>query len=542
MAFDQMVLKDSTSLLIEVMMRDASTGQPIGSLAAADFTVKYHRDGAAAAVDLGAPAALGSLGTWESDKIKETGITGVYQYGVPNACIATAANGVTLVFTGTGAITAKYRIVLTGIDVQDAADIGCTALGYIGTPVALDGGAATLGGMLTKMADDNAGADFNAGTDSLNKLQTSVTAGFPQNDHADAEPGGGTVTTGTNTANDSDATWLDNGTYWQIAGAAADGEGHGLDVRQVFTLGTGLKANSIKVNAKETFATDSVHVWAYNYVTSAYDQLSDSLTWITGSSDANYNYILLSQHQKVADGEVSIRFTTTSTATNQYLYLDQVLVTSVAISELTAAEIATAVWEHSILDNATEGAAGYFLKNTRTLITDVASSVSASSFVLVDGVAVADAYNGMIIVVEDETDEHYEVRRIKDYAADKTVTVDRAFGFTPAAGDDVYLMATGYQMDSDQTGDSYAIVSNATYGNSAIRTRGDAAWTTATGFSTHSAADCATAVAAHADFLKILASACGKVVRTGDVYEFYAANNSTLLFTLTYAAGERTRS
>ena len=41
----------------------------------------------------------------------------------------------------------------------------------------------------------------------------------------------------------------------------------------------------------------------------------------------------------------------------------------------------------------------------------------------------------------------------------------------------------------NQTGDSYAIVNNGTYGNAAIRTRGDSAWATATGFSTHSAAD-----------------------------------------------------
>ena len=42
----------------------------------------------------------------------------------------------------------------------------------IGTPVALDGGTASLAGMLTKMADDNGGADFNAGTDSLHELST----------------------------------------------------------------------------------------------------------------------------------------------------------------------------------------------------------------------------------------------------------------------------------------------------------------------------------------------------------------------------------
>lgn len=40
----------------------------------------------------------------------------------------------------------------------------------IGTPVSLDGGAATISGMLTKMADDNGGADYDATTDSLTSL------------------------------------------------------------------------------------------------------------------------------------------------------------------------------------------------------------------------------------------------------------------------------------------------------------------------------------------------------------------------------------
>lgn len=40
----------------------------------------------------------------------------------------------------------------------------------VGTAISLDGGTATLAGMLTKMADDNGGADFDAGTDSLNVI------------------------------------------------------------------------------------------------------------------------------------------------------------------------------------------------------------------------------------------------------------------------------------------------------------------------------------------------------------------------------------
>jgi hypothetical protein len=45
----------------------------------------------------------------------------------------------------------------------------------IGTPVALDSGLATLSGMLTKIADDNGGADFDAEHDSLHTLETKVT-------------------------------------------------------------------------------------------------------------------------------------------------------------------------------------------------------------------------------------------------------------------------------------------------------------------------------------------------------------------------------
>jgi len=45
----------------------------------------------------------------------------------------------------------------------------------IGTPVALDSGTASISGMLTKIADDNGGADFDAEHDSLHTLETKVT-------------------------------------------------------------------------------------------------------------------------------------------------------------------------------------------------------------------------------------------------------------------------------------------------------------------------------------------------------------------------------
>lgn len=57
-------------------------------------------------------------------------------------------------------------------DAQEAAaDAVAGVAGNVGTPVSIDGGAATLGGMLTKMADDNSGADFDATTDSLQAIR-----------------------------------------------------------------------------------------------------------------------------------------------------------------------------------------------------------------------------------------------------------------------------------------------------------------------------------------------------------------------------------
>lgn len=44
----------------------------------------------------------------------------------------------------------------------------------LGTAIILDGGTASIAGMLTKLADDNGGADFNAGTDSQNKIAAGV--------------------------------------------------------------------------------------------------------------------------------------------------------------------------------------------------------------------------------------------------------------------------------------------------------------------------------------------------------------------------------
>ena len=127
-------------------------------------------------------------------------------------------------------------------------------------------------------------------------------------------------------------------------------------------------------------------------------------------------------------------------------FADMVLVSSVAAEAggLTAEVIAGAVWDNDIQSAPSELTAGYILNHTRALATTVASGDTTTSFTLTAGLAENDVYNGMVIMVEDDTDDHYESRRIVDYTSGRVVTVDRAFAFTPATGDDVYIQAAGY--------------------------------------------------------------------------------------------------
>lgn len=77
-------------------------------------------------------------------------------------------------------------------------------------------------------------------------------------------------------------------------------------------------------------------------------------------------------------------------------------------------------------------------------VTDVATGEDANSFIVTDIIEVDDALDFHIVMVTDGDDGHSELRWIARLEADKTITVDRDFGFTPAAGDIVRVMGTGY--------------------------------------------------------------------------------------------------
>lgn len=107
---DHIINPGSTSQMIEVTLRSSTTGQLLTGKLYSDMTIKYQREGAATATILSPVTA--TLGTWTSSGWKETQISGVYQFGIPNAALAAGVGAVMFVITCAGAIDAKLRIAL----------------------------------------------------------------------------------------------------------------------------------------------------------------------------------------------------------------------------------------------------------------------------------------------------------------------------------------------------------------------------------------------------------------------------------------------
>ena len=96
----------------------------------------------------------------------------IAHFSIENRAPIQAVGAPSAIDSGTATIAG---MLLKIIDDNGGADFDATTdslekiSNKVGAPVALDGGSADIAGMLTKMADDNGGADFDAELDSLNK-------------------------------------------------------------------------------------------------------------------------------------------------------------------------------------------------------------------------------------------------------------------------------------------------------------------------------------------------------------------------------------
>lgn len=212
----------------------------------------------------------------------------------------------------------------------------------IGTPVALDGGAATVGGMLTKMADDNSGLDFDAEVDSLERIAASITAAADAAYTPSASDGVVGNENGTTYAKCS----ADNNDRWEITD-----EGLAIEAIAVFQIGTNRIATSLTINGYFDSGHDRiVSIYAYNWTTLTYDSLgggSDETEMrnIPANKDVDYLFALSDAFTKptATIGEVRIKFVAQTQNAGDILKLDYLMITGASSGAASPSTIANAV-------------------------------------------------------------------------------------------------------------------------------------------------------------------------------------------------------
>jgi len=200
------------------------------------------------------------------------------------------------------------------------------------------------------------------------------------------------------------------------------------------------------------------------YQVIVWEQLTSEATAIQNGNNYAYYEIGLYPRHMSCDGTCAIlRFTDTGGAgfsTGYDLKLDLVTVTSQGATGTSCvpAVIAAAVADYLVEAANKPHTIGSIIRAMRLGETTVATADTATSFTLADGPAADNAYVGAMIVVEDGDSavmvgeaRHREARRVTAWTSGRVVTVDRAFSFTPAAGDRVIV----WPSYSRQTGDAY---------------------------------------------------------------------------------------
>ena len=140
-AFDDSILKASTDVTFEVLLRGDDDGMGETGETSATVTCYYMRQGAAAAVEV--TMATGILGTHADGgwlAVDATNMPGLYQFHSPDLAFATGANAVTFMFTATGVIDKTVKFALVNYDPRSATNLGLSVLTTIaGDVVNIDG-------------------------------------------------------------------------------------------------------------------------------------------------------------------------------------------------------------------------------------------------------------------------------------------------------------------------------------------------------------------------------------------------------------------
>ena len=294
------------------------------------------------------------------------------------------------------------------------------------------------------MTTSSATADYVRTTDSLEDLRDQGDAAWKTGIAASTsnaiDTNGGTIVVdwGDELSGDDDDTALDDGTRWVISS-----DDQQLDVRLVFTLGTAKTASSIHVNGyTDAGPGEYTNVFAYNYLTTTFDQLSDSGSRMNdASSDVDYGpFVLLPAHQQASDGEVIVRFYSTVLEITDELRLDQVLVSAVGTGGLTLDDIGDAVASHDVSNHTDHDSLGFNVHMAGIIEEyDVTTGNTASTFTCSSLPATTNWYQYHRVRIHETGNNIYADSWILSMNNAGVVILGKTLPFTPDTSDELYI-------------------------------------------------------------------------------------------------------
>ena len=254
----------------------------------------------------------------------------------------------------------------------------------IGTPIALDGGTATIAGMLTKFADDSSGSLYDATADSLHAIAGTVgnisIAGAPSYE----APTSYVLSTGTQTGGTYASVDTSNGVYHTHTDS-----GGLLDLYYQFTLAGDEIATSVIFKGRINSSNDNVNIQAYDWTTSSWSTLF-TLVGTNVATDTSQSPALVGKYTGTGlnVGKVRIRIVNAVTLTTATLYVDQLIIGK-TITSRTVGYQDGAVWIDTVNGSTgtvswVNGTADNPVKTLAEAYT-IASAVGLNAYVLAAG-------------------------------------------------------------------------------------------------------------------------------------------------------------
>ncbi len=302
---------------------------------------------------------------------------------------------------------------------------------------AIDGSDVDFVSMFIKALDDNNGDDFDATTDSLNKLRSVISTGGVQAKTADSD----TIIIGSILSGSLPNTEVQDGVNYVVTPAG----GGGGELEQTMDFICGPSRLGVKIDFYGWFggggnSSEYVSVSAYSWDDLIYKPISNNSNHIYKRTGAfQYAWTLDAEFSKSDTGLVRLKFDSSTNNSSRTFNIDYIAVDNLNVHETTPSDYAHAVWNYVSKNNniAANTMGGYI--STLTQGQYLISAVTDSQNFQVASTFTGNLYNGYPILVGNTLTREIENATIDTIDSSGNITLKSALSFTPTTSDVIQI-------------------------------------------------------------------------------------------------------